>query len=86
MTFDELWRRNCSCKDRVISFIDIQAETSFLCDPACGESAFEDLDEEEMNRFLECFEKMLMIGDPDQRGAWGQYFLRNRICTAKVSY
>jgi hypothetical protein len=73
MTFDELWRRNLLRKDPVISSgdsaSDRQAESSSFRDPAFGESAFEDLDETEMNRFLEWLEGTLLIDDLGERGA-----------------
>ena len=69
MTFDELWRRSLPRKDPVISSIDSQAEASFFRDPAFGESAFEDLDETEMNRFLEWLEGTLLIDDLGEREA-----------------
>ena len=69
MTFDELWRRNLQSEDRVISPTDTQAEASFFRDPAFDESVFEDLDETEMNRFLEWIEATLLIDDLGERGA-----------------
>ena len=69
MTFDELWRRNLSHKDPVISPIDSQAEASSFRDPAFGESALKDLDETEMNQFLEWLEGTLLIDDLGERGA-----------------
>ena len=63
MTFDELWRRNLPRKDPDISSIGSEAEASFVRDPAFGESALEDLDETEMNRFLEWLEGTLSIDD-----------------------
>ena len=64
MTFDELWRKNLLRKDPVIPSSDSPAE-----DLAFGESALEDLDETEMNRFLEWLEGTLLIDDIAERGA-----------------
>jgi hypothetical protein len=69
MTFDELWRRNLPSKDPVVSLSDSQAEGSSFRDPVSGESAFEDLDEPEMNRFLEWLEGTLLIDDLGERRA-----------------
>ena len=69
MTFDELWRRNLPGEDPVISPLDSQAEASFFRDPPFAESGFEDLDETEMNIFLERLEGTLLIDDPGERGA-----------------
>lgn len=69
MTFDDLWRRNLSRKDPVISSTDSQADASFARDPVFGESALEDPDETEMNRFLERLEGTLLIDDIGERGA-----------------
>jgi hypothetical protein len=69
MTFDELWRWNLPRKDRVSSSTDSQAEASFVRDAAAGDSAFEDLDETEMNRFLEWLERTLLIDNLGERGA-----------------
>jgi hypothetical protein len=69
MTFDELWRRNLSRKDPDVSSIGSEAEASSFRDPAFGESAFEDLDETEMNRFLEWLEGTLLIDDLGERRA-----------------
>ena len=69
MTFDELWRRNLPRKDPVISSIGSEAEASSFRDPAFGESALEDPDETEMNRFLEWLEGTLLIDDIAERGA-----------------
>ena len=68
MTFDELWRRNLGHKDSFISSVDSQAEASSFRDPAFGESAFEDLDETEMNGYLEWLEGTLLIDDLGDRG------------------
>ena len=67
MTFDELWRQNLPRKDPVSSSSDSQAEAPHFRDPASGESEFEDLDETEMNRFLEWLEGTLLIDDADER-------------------
>ena len=69
MTFDELWRRNLPRKDPVISSTDSQAEASFVSDPAFGESAFENPDRTEIERFLEWLEGTLLIDDLGERGA-----------------
>jgi hypothetical protein len=69
MTFDELWRRILPRKDPVICSIDSQTEASSFRDPAFGESAMEDLDETEMNQFLEWLEGTLLIDDLGERGA-----------------
>lgn len=69
MTFDELWRQNLPRKDPVISSIDSQAEVPLFSDPTFAGSAFEHLDEPEMNRFLEWLEGTLLIDDVGERGA-----------------
>ena len=69
MTFDELWRRNLPRQDPDISSIDSVVEASSFRDPAFGESALDDLDETEMNRFLEWLEGTLLIDDIAERGA-----------------
>jgi hypothetical protein len=69
MTFDEFRCRNLPPEDPVISFTDSRAETWFFRDPAVGDSAFEDLDETEMNRFLEWPEGTLLIDDLGEGGA-----------------
>ena len=69
MTFDELWRQNLPRKDPVISSADSQAEASFVRDPASAETAFENLDDTEMSRFLEWLEGTLLIDDLGERGA-----------------
>ncbi|MBV9265952.1 MAG: hypothetical protein JO061_07280 [Acidobacteriaceae bacterium] len=59
MTFDELWRRNLTRSNRpVLSSIDTPAE--FSGDAAPIESVFDDLDEAEMNDFLEWLETTLL--------------------------
>jgi len=63
MTFDELWRRNLPRKDPDIPSPDSQGEASFFRDPAFGDSDFENLDEAEVNRFLEWLEETPMIDD-----------------------
>ncbi|MBV8828513.1 MAG: hypothetical protein JO217_04375 [Acidobacteriaceae bacterium] len=69
MNFDELWRRNLTRKDPDIPSLDSQGEASFFRDPAFGNSAFEDLDETEMSRFLQWLEASLMIDDLGGHGA-----------------
>ena len=63
MTFDELWRRNLARNDTDISSTGSETEPSFGRDPAFGESALEDPDETETNRFLEWLEGTLLIDD-----------------------
>ena len=69
MTFDELWRRNLPSLHPVISSTDSQTDASFFCDSAFNKYAFDDVDETEMNQFLECLEGTLLIDSLDEGGA-----------------
>jgi hypothetical protein len=69
MTFDEFRHGNLPPEDLVVSSADSRAETWSFRDPAVGDSAFEDLDETEMNRFLEWLEGTLLIDDLGEGGA-----------------
>jgi hypothetical protein len=66
MTFDEFRRRNLPPEDGAISSTHSQAQSSFFCDPTVDDSVVEDLNEPEMNRFLEWLEGTLLIGDPGE--------------------
>jgi hypothetical protein len=68
MTFDELWR-NLPHKHPAIPSLDSQAETSLFRDSGSRESAFEDLDEEEIDRFLGWLEGTPLIDNLGERGA-----------------
>jgi hypothetical protein len=68
MTFDELWRRNLPHKDSAIPSLDSQAEASLFRDSGSRESAFEDLDEKELDRFLGWLEGTPLIDDLDEHG------------------
>ena len=63
MTFDEFRRRNSPPEDPLIPSADSQAAASFFRDPAVDDSAIEDVNETEMNRFLEWLEGTLLIDD-----------------------
>ena len=63
MTFDELWRQNLPRKDPLIFSNDRPSEGSSFRNPGCSESVFEDLDETEMNRFIEWLERTLLSDD-----------------------
>jgi hypothetical protein len=52
-------------KTRLYLPLNVQAEASFVRDPDFGESAFEGLDQTEVNRYLEWLEGTLVIDDLD---------------------
>ncbi|MBV8832304.1 MAG: hypothetical protein JO108_24145 [Acidobacteriaceae bacterium] len=63
MTFDELWRQNDG-EDARTSPLNMPAQPAFPIDSSvAGSSGLEDLDETEINRFLDWLETGLQLDD-----------------------
>jgi uncharacterized protein YegL len=67
MTFDELWRLELAGKRRFKYSIDEPAEKPSIDGPGSSDFAFDDLDETDMNRFLEWLETSL-LSDSSENG------------------
>jgi hypothetical protein len=67
MTFDELWRLDLARRRALTDSVDKAEEVELFDDRASSVSALDDLDEEEVNRFVEWLEETLLSTDSNER-------------------